>query len=113
MTDEGRALCNQILSVSAPVHSHKCQLKVNFVVYQMHVNNLIENQSALLIANVNWQCCGPCLPVNDSSTSQGGKNRMRELIAEGIEGRDKFWRIFSYFSISRLPTTQHNSSCSS
>lgn len=85
----GRPLCNQILSVSASVHSHKCQLKVNFVVYHMHVNNLIENQSALLIANVNWQCCGLCLPVNDSSTSQGGKNRIRELITEGIEGRDK------------------------
>lgn len=85
----GRPLCNQILSVSASVHSHKCQLKVNFVVYHTHVNNLIENQSALLIANVNWQCCGLCLPVNDSSTSQGGKNRIKELITEGIGGRDK------------------------
>lgn len=72
----------------------------------MHVNNLIENQSALLIANVNWQCCVLCLPVNDSSTSQGGKNRIRELITEGIKGRHKFWRISSYFSISRLPTIQ-------
>lgn len=86
----GRALCNQILSVSASAHSHKCQLKVNFVVYQVHVNNLIENQSTLWIANVNWQRCGPCLPVSDSSTSQAGKNTRRELITEDIEGIDKF-----------------------
>lgn len=29
----GGVLCNHVLSVSGLVHSHKCQLKVNFVVY--------------------------------------------------------------------------------